>query len=60
MTSLSTGFIALFNGLLDLLHALGSPLTLATVVSVASVLWLAGVEVEELDRQGVKPDVGRH
>lgn len=60
MDVLGSGLITMFNGFVALLGTLASPMALAVVVVVASLVWLALIEIEELNRQGTKPDVGRH
>jgi hypothetical protein len=59
-TYLGAGAVTLFNGVWALITTLASPITLAVVVSAAGFFWLAGIEVEELNRQGTKPDVQLH
>lgn len=54
------GLILIANGLLKMAGSLADPLTLIGVVAAVSLWWLAGIEVEELNRQGTKPQVGRH
>lgn len=58
--TLADGLVTIVNGLLALLGALASPVTLAVVAMVVSFAWLAVLETDELDRQGMKPDVGLH
>lgn len=54
------GAITLLNGVIEMLLAVASPITLAVSVMALSLWWLAGVDVEELDRLGQKPEVERH
>jgi hypothetical protein len=60
MDALGTGLILTANGLLDLLGRVADPMTLIGATLLASAFWLATIEIEELDRQGAKPQVGRH
>lgn len=60
MDIISAGFLTLFNGAVAFVSTLASPVTLALVISAASLGWLARCEIEELDRRGTKPMVGRH
>lgn len=60
MEHLASGIITLLNGLWFALGAFASPLAIAGVLAAASLAWLARMEVDELDRQGVKPLVDRH
>jgi hypothetical protein len=48
------------NGAWGALGALANPLTLAGIAGACGLGWLALCEIEELDRQGAKPEVGRH
>lgn len=60
MDALGTGLILMANGLLTMVGELASPVTVMGVILVVAAGWLATVEIEELDRMGTKPDVGRH
>ncbi len=60
MDILASGLVVIVNGLLTMLGAIASPLTIAGVAGVAALVWLALIETDELNRQGVKPQVGRH
>lgn len=60
MEAIGTGLILIANGALTLLSQLVSLTTVVGLIAVASLWWLATTEVEELNRQGVKPDVERH
>jgi hypothetical protein len=60
LESLSQLLIAIANGLLAGVTALGDVRVVFVVLTALGLLWLVAVEVEELDRQGVKPIPGRH
>jgi hypothetical protein len=60
MSILGDGLVVIVNGLLAMLGAIASPLTIAGAAGAAALVWLARIEVDELDRQAVKPQVGRH
>ena len=60
MDALGTGLILIANGLLQMLGRVADPITLIGLVLAVSLFWLAGIEIEELNRQGTKPEVGRH
>lgn len=60
MESLSNGLVTLANGLMDLAGHLLSPIAFIGVFLVAGFSWLCLIELDELDRQGTKPEVGRH
>lgn len=60
MDAVANGLVTLFNGLVGVLDAVASPWTFAIGAIAASLAWLAVIEIEELDRQAAKPEVGRH
>ncbi len=60
MQILVNGFTAIANGAAATLGHLISPVALAIIASAVSLAWLARLEVDELDRQGTKPQVGKH
>lgn len=60
MEILGSGLITLFNGLVAMVGAVSSPITIAVVLCALALGWFAMLEVDELDRQGTKPEVGRH
>jgi hypothetical protein len=60
LNDLSTGLIAIFNGLLTMLGGLLDLRTILVVAIVVSLGWIAATEIEELDRMGAKPAVRRH
>jgi len=60
MNTLANGLFTILNGLLNLFHFAISPFTIAAVILGFSLFWLMLLEIDELDRQGTKPEVGRH
>jgi hypothetical protein len=60
METLGNGLFTLANGTWEALTALASPMVLTGLVLAVSLVWLSLIEVEELDRQGTKPEVRRH
>lgn len=60
MDTITNGLITIANGLLDLASRVVSPITVLVVLLVASYAWLCLIELDELDRQGTKPEIGRH
>lgn len=60
LDALANVLVTLANGVMSLLSAAISPVLLGIVVGIACLAWLAGIEIEELDRAGTKPMVGRH
>lgn len=60
MDALDAGFDTIANGVLSIVHTLGSPVGVALILCAVSLAWLALVEIHELDRLGTKPNVTRH
>jgi hypothetical protein len=60
MDALAAGIITIFNGLHAVFGHVLSPIALTVCILGASMAWLAAVDVEELNRRGTKPRVGRH
>lgn len=58
--SLSNGAVATLNGLLSIVGGLADLRVIFAVVVASAAAWLAACEIEDLDRQGIKPDVVRH
>jgi hypothetical protein len=58
--SLANGLTATLNGLLTMILGIADLRVVLFVAVAASAVWLAACEIEELDRQGIKPDVVRH
>ncbi len=54
------GVTATLNGLFSILSGILDIRVVFILLVVCSALWMAACEIEELDRQGVKPDVLRH
>lgn len=59
MDALANGFVTVLNGLLTMLNGVLSPVAVMLLVTAASLLWISLVELDELDRQGTKPEIGR-
>lgn len=60
MDTLGYGLITLVNGVVTTVTTLVHPLLLGGILLAASLLWLARLEHDEMDRMGVKPMVDRH
>ena len=60
MDQISNGITTLVNGFGQMLNTATDPLTVAFAVIAATFAWLARIEIDEYDRQGTKPEVGRH
>lgn len=60
MDILGTGLVLIANGALTMIGQLASFTTIVAVIAGVGLWWLALMEIEELDRQGVKPNVIQH
>ena len=60
MNVVGTGLVLIANGAVEIATALFSPVALVGVAALVALWWLATIEIEELNRLGVKPDVPRH
>jgi len=60
MENLSFGLITLFNGAYKITSNLFSPLTLIVILLGISIFWFFLIELDEYNRTGAKPNVGRH
>lgn len=60
MEALGAGIALVANGALSLVSQVASFNVVVGVIAAASLMWLATMEVDELNRLGAKPDVGRH
>jgi hypothetical protein len=60
MQALANGLFLMFNGALSSIHAVISPVTIAVVLCVGSLTWIAVLESDELNRQAHKPTIERH
>jgi hypothetical protein len=59
MDATANGLVTVLNGLLTMLDGLLTPVALMAVVIAFSLTWIALVELDELDRRGTKPEIGR-
>lgn len=60
MTIFSNSLITLLNGAFDFITRLFSPVSIIIILLIASLVWMALLEMDEMNRQGTKPEVGRH
>lgn len=58
--ALGAGVVTVINGAFSAVGTLLSPVPLALLVTGGGMWWLAGIEVEELTRQGTKPEIQLH
>jgi hypothetical protein len=60
MRIFSNSLITLTNGAFDFITRLFSPVSIILILLVISLAWMALLEMDEMNRQGTKPEVGRH
>lgn len=59
MDTLANGLITVVNGLQTLLDGLLTPIAAMGVAIGAALVWIALIELDELNRQGTKPEIER-
>lgn len=60
LSAFGNGLVAIVNGVLVLIERVANPTLVCGVLLALGLLWMAAVEIEELDRAGLKPVVDRH
>lgn len=60
LEQLSQVLVTIANGVLAAIGAVMTLRTFLVLATIASLIWLALVEVEELDRRAYKPKIQRH
>jgi hypothetical protein len=60
MTILGNGLITMANGFIAMVSGLASIESLCILLLLASLGWMAQLEVDEFNRQGTKPQIRRH
>lgn len=60
MSELANSVLTLANGAYNLAVSFANPLVWVVAAMAAGFWWLALVEIDEINRQGAKPVVGRH
>jgi len=60
MEQIQTGLVLTFNGLVTILTTLLDWKVLAGIALAIALLWLARLEVDDLDVAGAKPNLPRH
>lgn len=60
MDEFSNGVMSILNGFFQAVSSLASPVGLCVGVSAVCLLWLALIELHELDKMGTKPVVKQH
>ena len=60
METLGNGITTIVNGAWTLADRVASPLTLVLLLLAAGFAWFVLLEIDELDRQGTKPEVRTH
>lgn len=59
MDALANGLITVFNGLQTLLDGLLTPIAAMSIAIGGAFVWIALIELDELNRQGTKPEIER-
>lgn len=59
MDALANGLVTVFNGLRTLLDGLLTPVATMGILIAGALVWLALIELDELNRQGTKPEIER-
>lgn len=59
MDVLGNGLITLLNGMLSMLATALNPMVVVGGILALSLAWLSLIELDELDRQGTKPEIRR-
>ena len=59
MQILTNGAISVLNGLHAMVGFVFEPVTLIVAILGLSFAWLGLIELDELDRQGRKPEIGQ-
>jgi hypothetical protein len=60
MNIFSYGVITMLNGMYQVIAKFFSPLSLIILVLAISICWFFLIELDEYNRSGSKPNVGRH
>lgn len=60
MNLIYTSLISFLNGLFLLVSKILNPILIITLLLALSLFWISLIEIDELDRQGSKPEIGRH
>jgi hypothetical protein len=60
MEPLGHGLIVLYNGVAAALGTVVSPVVGAGLVVAAAFVWMARLEIDEMNRRATKPQVGLH
>ena len=59
MEPLANGLVTVFNGLQTLFNGLLTPVVVMGIAIGGALAWLALIELDELNRQGTKPEIER-
>jgi hypothetical protein len=60
MIDLGNSIVSLVNGLYSILNIIISPNVILAFILFVSLIWVFLIEIDELDRQGTRPEIGRH
>jgi hypothetical protein len=59
MDVFANGIITIVNGLRAVTGGLVNPLSVMAILTAAGLVWLALIELDEINRQGTKPEIER-
>lgn len=60
MENLTNGLVTMVNGALVAGSNAFNPIVIIGALMIAGLAWICLIELDEVDRQGSKPEVGRH
>ena len=60
MGDLTNGIITMANGAMTAASSAFNPVAIIGVLMILGLAWICLIELDAVDRQGSKPEVGRH
>lgn len=60
MSTFGQGLVILVNGVVDIVGRVLSPVAFCAVVVIAGFAWMARLEVDDMNRDAAKPEIGMH
>jgi len=59
MDVFANGLVTIFNGITTIVDGLLTPVAVMAILLACGLTWLALIELDELNRQGTKPEIER-
>lgn len=59
MEVFANGIVTIVNGLRAVTGGLVNPLSVMAILTAVGLVWLALIELDEINRQGTKPEIER-